>query len=224
MVYDNVNMDLNRIDWLEAQDLLLKLVQILKPLTSEKGERGAVVFRFFVPPPAPFGEEPHFRHPVSLLKTALDATQKQMDAWMEKLDMPKPASQTEPKKEEHSPVPLQAQRVITQVRNAIGSLCTSSNIYEPQAAPLREALKRLKPMIDELIEAVSHDGMPSSDQEKPPEQRLPLPVSPREHIKRLISLPAAPYLPQTRSAQTARKEKKKRKGFWFRSDEEPTKS
>ncbi len=61
-----------------------------------------------------------------------------------------------------TPVTSQAQQVIDQVRQAILTLSSSAYLIDPKAGPLRDALKRLKPFIDQLIEAVSQEGMHSS--------------------------------------------------------------
>lgn len=345
-------MDLNRIEWSKAQDLLIQLVQILSPL-AERGST-AVSFlnkRFFIPPNQEDAQIFRFRHPVSVLKTTLHSAQEQVSEWIEQLPAleeakpdkreveeteqarkkaPVPLPQKEasvqsppPRKGEekaadpnaskktpsseprqNQPLSLQAQKLINQVRDAIGTLCTSSNIVDPKAAPLREALIRIKPLIDEIIKAVSHEGMHPSDDEPDPQFRFPVPRIPRETViarqlpaptnearpreegvklirrhqisKELaeekgresttpvsgaapskdrpippnpnptaplvslapkdkaskqmdkeaearpvdrIALPGAPFHPEIRSLTPSRK-KKKRKGFWFRDDEE----
>ena len=112
---------------------------------------------------------------------------------------------------------MQAKKLIDQVRDAIGVLCTSSNLIDPKAAPLREALLRLKQPIDELIKAVSQEGMHSADEESPKSVQAEIPSDPKRLTR--IALPGAPFTPETRPISPARK-KKKRKGFWFRGDSE----
>lgn len=275
---------------MRAQDLLLHLVQILTPFAEKGTEKKATIStllnnRFFIPPPLSSEETPTFRHPVSLLR----ATQEQLDLWIEQL--PPTAGAPVEKKEgrgeasvvkkegdrpSRPPLFMQAGFVIKQVRDVISSLCTSANLIDPKAPPLRDALVRIKPLIDQLIDAVSHEGgMHSADQEKQRETRLPLPSSARQPllkkffplppshapegkpirsasnqnheethtairvepekdpealfahspkgesvrpVDRMISLPAVPFTPETRSLTAARK-KKKRKRFWGSQEE-----
>ncbi len=228
-------MDLNPVEWTQAQDLLRKLVQTLAPLTNGFAARrpgppntasmigvglDLIPFnkRLFTPS---FGQSlPSFPYPVRLL-TVLRSTQQQMEELIEKLPMAeensfsekisaKPSEKNEkpvlaklvekeglavPKKEgggEHSSVSVsgQAQKIIDQVRDAIGTLSNSANLVDPKAAPLREALKRLKPLVDALIHEVGRGDMPSSDDEAPPTFRFAVPKSPREHLfKKEIPLP-----------------------------------
>ncbi len=87
-------------------------------------------------------------------------------------------------------VASQAQQVIDQVRQAILTLSTSAYLIDPKAGPLRDALKRLKPFIDQLIEAVSQDGMHSAGDGLPPLFRFKIPPSEREALlKKLIPFP-----------------------------------
>jgi hypothetical protein len=315
-------MKMNRVEMLKAQDLLVQLVQIFEPLA--KKEAPSISFlnqRFFIPPNE---DSPmlRLRHPVSLLKTTLDSAQEQIAEWIEQLPADKateisekptaPKEAPAPKKGEapqptlsekqKPPLSLQAQKLIVQVRDAIVTLCTSSNIVDPKAAPLREALIRIKPLIDEIIKAVSQEGMHSGDDEPNPHFRLPVPQTAREHLfkkhiptpqiepkareeapkpiraeqikrapqqerkadettpaprplpeqeaKPLVSpakipqglekipipqeqnplpraldrliLPGAPFHPETRALSPSRK-KKKRKGFWFRDEDDKEK-
>jgi hypothetical protein len=62
-------------------------------------------------------------------------------------------------KQPASPVENQAQKLIEQVRGAILSLSSSSYLFDPIAEPFCDALKRLKPLIDQLIDAVSREGV-----------------------------------------------------------------
>lgn len=201
-------MNLNRLDWMKAQDLLLHLVQILTPFAEKGAEKKATLLnnRFFVPPPLSSEETPAFRHPVSLLR----ATQEQLDLWIEQLP---PTAGTPVEKKEgrgeagavkkegdrpsRPPLFMQAGFVIKQVRDVISSLCTSANLVDPKAPPLRDALVRIKPLIDQLIDAVSHEGgMHSADQEKQRETRFPLPSSARQPLlKKFFPLPP-PHIPE----------------------------
>jgi len=77
----------------------------------------------------------------------------------------------------------QAVRLIDQVRDAIRNLSTSGNLVDPKPGPLRDALQRLKPMIDAFIEAVSQSDMHTPSDGFPPSTRFALPKSAKEHLK-----------------------------------------
>lgn len=221
-------MDLNRVDWSNAQDLLLKLVQILSPFT-EKGTPASLFLnqRFFIPP-LMGGQVSTLRSSVRLL-SSLRTVQKQMGELLEKNE-PSPeagenlqgpvSEKKEPAKtsaeEKKSPpakndLPLykQAQKLIDQVQDAIGNLCQSSHIKDPKEEPLREALKRLKPNLDRMIDGVTHEGMHDAD-EGLPSSRYILPRSPREHLlKKLIPFPEKETSNQASNPQTRSHEFKK---------------
>lgn len=92
-----------------------------------------------------------------------------------------------PPKAKLPPLSRLAQRLIDQVQDAIGKLCQSTNIKDPKEEPLREALKRLKPELDQIIKSVSHEGMHSADEGLPQVFR-PIPRPARENlIKMAIS-------------------------------------
>lgn len=251
-------MDLNPVEWTQAQDLLRKLVQTLTPLTSGVAPRRSPLSpnsasmgpelipfnkRLFIPS---FGESlPSFPYPVRLL-SALRSTQQQMEELIEKLPIAeihfsketaakslkkitaentketaaKPLEKITAEKTEftekesvavqkvpqRSPVSAsvsgQAQKIIDQVRDAIGTLSNSANLVDPKAAPLREALKRLKPLVDALIHAVGRGDMPSSEDEASPTFRFAVPKSPREHLfKKEIPIPKGQE-PSLRKAAT----------------------
>lgn len=217
-------MNLNSIEWAKAQHLLLQLIQGLSPLTSKKNGMGSFLNKRPFLPPSDGCEVLSVRHSVCVLKT----TQEQVTKWIEQL----PAHQGEPVSSGigenktsavrgiNPPLATQAQQLVNQVRDAIGTLCTSSNMIDPKAALLREALLRLKPLIDGMIKAVSHEGMHSADDESHTHSHIP-----NMHILRVpasenrIVLPGAPFNLETRPLSQLRK-KKKRKGFWFRDHEE----
>lgn len=282
-------MNLNGIDWSRAQTLLLKLVEVLVPLTDRNRPDSVVLTRpFFIPPSA---EEIHaLRCPVRIL-TTLHSVQKQVEEWVGK-----EVENGESPSSEKPPISKQAKQLIMQVQNAIGKLCTSTNIQNPEEAPLRETLKTLKPHLDQIIEAVKHEGMHTPSDGLPPSFRYPVATPVRAHLlkkaihfpeaeafqpkkgmhihhaelapktqeekislKRVIepkiepeekkrggeakvfsetvpnitpqeneaaprsiephTLPGAPYVAQQKNITPAPK-KKKRKGFWFRDDEE----
>lgn len=191
-------MDLNRVEWSKAQNLLVQLVQILTPLV-EKDPAVVLNTRFFIPPDAK-GDPLAIRHPVRVLHFA----QRQVAEWIEQLPPSTPpkrggergaANERAPER----PLSTQAQKLINQVRNAICSLCTSSNIVEPKAAPLREALLKIKPYIDEMVRAVSHEGMHSSDDE-------PNPHSPLTTHRFSREVPKAKRLPMPQDREKLREE------------------
>lgn len=250
-------MNLNPVEWSQAQDLLLKLVRILAPLTEDRSIPISSVLskRFFAPPTNEDFQGFQFRNPVRIL-TNLHNVQKQVEELIgepsiENFNASKQAF--EPKKvcrpEQMTPKPFpplskQAQKLINQVQDAIGKLCSSTNIKKPDEAPLRETLKQLKPSLDRMIEAVTHKELhPANDSSS--SFRLPISRSLREEqiIKKVIplsdaevqsekapsevrkeiiertSLPIVPFIPDNRSLSPARK-KKKRKGFWFRDNDD----
>jgi len=267
-------MNLNPVEWARAQELLLKLVQVLGPFAAKEPNPQTMAFsltrNFFVPPS---GEFPRFRYAARLLTTLAEAKM-EVDDWIGKLpeNQPEPGSELSPKpdpknevativkdlapkKENESPktekegaspskemppsskpnasmaanfsfktkkgenfpsdktlgkndmngrtipspssegkanpqVTTQAQKVLDQVRQAILTLSTSAYLVDPKAAPLRDALKRLKPLIDQLIDAVSQDGMHSAGDGLPPLFRFKIPPSEREALlKKLIPFP-----------------------------------
>ncbi len=54
---------------------------------------------------------------------------------------------------------LKAKRLVEEVRVAIQSLSTSSYLSDPQVAPFRAALAKLKPLVDEMIDSLSKNGL-----------------------------------------------------------------
>lgn len=218
-------MDLNRVEWSRAQDLLLQLVQILSPLAERDSPVSFFLNkRFFIPPAlgADDGAFSRFRHPIRLLPT-LHSVQKQVDEMLgetfgtrapqsdETVQQPEsqqrkseilvkkepdpldkkegsPESQTSEEKS-YLALPRQAKKLIDQVQDAISKLCHSTNLKDPKEEPLREALRRLKPNLDRIIEVVTREGMHSANDGFSP-YRFALPRSPRENLlKKLISFP-----------------------------------
>src|SRR5690554_6472885 len=74
-------MNLNPIEWAQAQNLLLKLVQVLSPLTVRPIAPSFFLSRrFFAPPMAPSAD--FFQHhPVKLL-SALHEVRKEVEEWI----------------------------------------------------------------------------------------------------------------------------------------------
>jgi hypothetical protein len=107
----------------------------------------------------------------------LQAAQKEMGDLIEKIPEEKaaPLQKNEALQEERKlpsfsqkeiAFPGQARVLIIQVRGAIQKLASSSNLADPEAKLLRNEIKRLKPLLDSLVETVS--------KEKPAEIRKPL--------------------------------------------------
>lgn len=55
-----------------------------------------------------------------------------------------------------------ANRFVIEVRLAIQTLSTSSYLSDPQPGPLRDALAKLKPLVDEMIDSLSKPGDPDA--------------------------------------------------------------
>ncbi len=171
-------MDTNPIEWPRAQELLLKLVQNLVPLTDRQTAPSVFLSRRFFIPSA---NETHslLRYSVQLL-TTLHAVQKQVEKWVGEVE--------KAPEESALPVAKQAQKLIDQVQDAIGNLVTSSNIKAPKEETLRETLKRLKPNIDRVVEALAHEEEMHAADHFPPPFRFSVPRSPREHLlKKLVA-------------------------------------
>lgn len=54
------------------------------------------------------------------------------------------------------PVSKQAEKLIAQVHVAIAKLTTSKQLKNPEEEPLKEALRKIKPHLDRIVESVSH--------------------------------------------------------------------
>ncbi|MES2273548.1 MAG: hypothetical protein V4487_05115 [Chlamydiota bacterium] len=96
-------------------------------------------------------------------------------------------------------VSKEAFELIREVRQAIHTLSTSSNLSSPQAKTIRSAFEKLKPLIDQLIEAVSEGEMQPSNER--PSHRFALPESPRKYLFKERNV--------TSSSNTPIKERKK---------------
>jgi hypothetical protein len=132
-------MELSRIEWAQAQKLLVTLVQALNP------PQNRIKQNFYLPPSRTDAAALKL-HEIQLLQT-LKLTQKQITEWVERLPEGKASI---PQVQGMSP----SHRLVEQVRVAIQNLSTHENLLNPKAAPLRVAFMRIKPLIDEMIEAV----------------------------------------------------------------------
>lgn len=240
---------MNSVEWSHAQDLLVKLVQILSPLTVRAVPSSLFLHRRFFIPPSVMQEDSFLnKHPIRLLKT-LHAVQKQVDEWIEESLPPKsvqreepqvdspwtkalpreeqavfplpdlqdvqkeplktePLSQPPKEKEKEMPMkeppPLKAQVkiLIHQVQDAIVTLSTSAFIQDPQEAPLREALKKLKPNLDRIIETIAETQENESPQPLSSFRRSIPTASREEFVKKwspslqILEKPILPLLPK----------------------------
>ena len=164
-------MNLNSVEWSQAQELLLTLVRVLTPLTGRAESLSSFLhFRLYFPPAQ---VETQLQRSVSVL-TTLCSVQAQVKEWI--------GEGSEVEKEEvrlELPLARQAQKLIEQVQGAIGKLCSSKHIKNPEAAPVRKTLQTLKPRLDQIVDMVR------------------------------MSLPGAPFVSHVRPLSSARKKKKK---------------
>src|SRR3990167_2158873 len=187
-------MNLNPAEWSRAQDLLLQLVRVLFPLTDRSDSKALFpIQKYFF---APSQTDPSFRfhHAIHLLST-LKSAQIQVNELIEKIpESPSSSKQALPKSSPtgQMTVTLHAKKVVDQVRLAIQTLATSDHLSEPKADPVRVALQRLKPLIDGLIGAISHEVVPFAEEKSASPFRLPLPKSPRDELlRKLLGVPNA---------------------------------
>lgn len=232
-------MDMNPVEWSQAKNLLVKLSQVLSPLTVQTISSSMFLHRRFFIPPSEVQEGTFLnKHPVRLLTAALHKVQKEMEALMGETpieivqkEQPGKATEIKPQEKEvqlntlpvenlgeegqktNSPAPrseqifthskqqpegtvreeskkvlplvAQVKILIHQVQDAIVSLSTSAFIQDPQEAPLREELKKLKPHLDRIIESIAEA------QEKEAISRFPLrpsvPTTSREEFVKNLS-------------------------------------
>lgn len=194
-------MNLNPVDWSKAQELLRTLVQVLTPLTDRPDPISVVISKRFFSPSHSASSPLQLKHPIRILST-LHSVQKTVNEIIGE-PPPKPESIERPKPNElpKNPVsqPLiskQAKKLIDQVQEAIANLCSSTNMKDPKEAPLREALKRLKPELDRLIHVVAEEGKNTTDEGNHPAYRPSIPNSAREE-----TLKKAIFIPETKTGQ-----------------------
>jgi hypothetical protein len=176
--YDIVNnlfkiyMNLNPVEWSQAQDILLNLVQALKPLTERIVPTSFFLSRRFVIPSGLAQEDsPSIlsRQSIRIL-SALHSVQKEVEKWIasppkeacenaEPLEAP-PLKEARVPPREAAPLSKQAQKLIQEVQKAIGELASSTYIQSPTEAPLRAALTKLKPNLDQIIDFMAHEKEP----------------------------------------------------------------
>jgi hypothetical protein len=163
-------MELTQTEWTKVQELLVKLVQALTPITESIAPKSIpdsflVNEHFFIP--KTFLEPvDRFQRPLSIIKT-LHSGQKEVDEMITEVVAAAPVPEEKPKKsslpsfemkkETLNPkgsLPIQAQKLIEEVQETIGKLCNATQMKEPKKLPLEKALKRLKPTLDRIIEMV----------------------------------------------------------------------
>lgn len=197
-------MKLNPVEWSQAQELLIKLVQVLTPLAERTVPASFFLSRRFVIPSGLIQDDLQpflLRHPVRLL-TTLHSVQKQVEQWIAEPPKEVEAGENEkgePVPRETPPLSKQAQKLIDQVQEAIVKLSTSTYVQDPQEVPLREALKKLKPNLDRIIDSMTHEKEPSSRPKAPSHFRHPIPSPYREYV--FAKLNPSPDRPIARTIQ-----------------------
>lgn len=198
-------MNLTPVEWSKAQGLLIKLVQTLAPLTDGSIPSSFLNRRFFIPP-ANEGSLSVFKHPVRLL-TTLHSVQKQVaeligespsqEKALSSTNPPQAKSEQKEAQRPFTPLAKQAKNLIDQVQEAIAKLTSSSYVKDPGEAPLRDTLRRLKPHLDRIIEALAQEGMDFNQERSPSPFRFSLPRSSREElVRKQIHSPMTEPLPK----------------------------
>lgn len=172
-------MNLNSVDWFNAQKLLIKLVQVLSPLTLRTVPSSFFLNRRFITPQSYSHEDFfHERSPVQLL-TKLQSVQKEIEEWVGGDFRPKKESVKSVSKE-NLPLVKQAKVLIQQVQEAIGKLSNSSFIQKPQEGPLLQTFNELKPKLDQIIREVTEQ---KPEESPSPSRYIPTPER-KEILKR----------------------------------------
>lgn len=198
-------MDLNSVDWSNARNLLVKLAQALSPLADNTSSITNTIFlnRRFVPPQHDLGADFYERHPVQIL-IKLHEVQKQVEELIDDPEAPKETPETRFKNNPKTaaskesafeverpkngasqtpsilPLVRQAKELVHQVQEAIVKLSSSLYIKDPNEAPLRETLKKLKPDLDRIIQTIAE--IQRKPAEKGEKISLPIPVPKRQEV------------------------------------------
>lgn len=188
-------MNMNPVEWSQVREVLIR--QILTPSTERMVLASLFLSRCFVIPSGFMQDDLQpflLRHPVRLL-TTLHSVQKQVEQWI--AEPPKemeaeerPATHLsrseigarQPFPKETSSLSKQAQKLIDQVQDAIVKLATSTYIQDPQEVPLREALKKLKPNLDRIIDSMTQERERPLQPNTLSSFHHPIPASDREHV------------------------------------------
>jgi hypothetical protein len=199
---------MNPIDWPEARNLLLKLLKDLTPFTDRPGDVKTALLnkRFSIPF---FDQSDSLKPRIQLLSNL-----KSVSDWMGKVT---PPARTKPQVTVSSTEI--AQKLVEQVRGAIHNLSSSSFLNSPKDAQLRDVMRKIKPLLDDLIETVTQvSESQSSNKERPFKQVVPVQLR-EAMLKKQIAFPHGIAVPYTAPARSARREKNKRKGSWFGGEE-----
>lgn len=189
------NMDLNFVDLGDVRHLLVELARALSPLANPTSSAANSLFltRRFTPP-EDLPTALYQRHPVQVL-VKLHEVQEEVQKWVgasepeeqaqilakeskEKIPEKELKPQTKAASFEHpqlraglrkdasiSPLVREAKQLIHQVQGAIARLSSSSLIQQSDETILRDALKKLKPGLDRIIQAIAEV------QQKSPEEK-----------------------------------------------------
>lgn len=132
---------LSYLECLQAQNLLVEIVQELAPWTHR-----LVPASFFLSRRFSFSKEEGSGRK-SLEK--LIALRKKVELFTGKAN--------NKKKTEKSPLPQQAEKVIDQVQKAIGRLASSGFIRDPKEDEIKEVLLKVQPKLDQIIEKAQEE-------------------------------------------------------------------
>ncbi len=201
---------MNSVEWTQAQGLLKKFIDALSPLTVQAAVSSDFLNRRFFVPPHLASNDYFQRHPVRLL-LVLREVEKEVGEWIgktEKKTESKPTKvENKPSSKEPIPIGKQAKELIRQVQEAIGKLSNSRYIQNPQEAPLRKVLVKLKPDLERIIDAVSELLESQGEIPKKAPLRRAVPVSTRQERleKLLFSTKDTPFPDAAPTKRTDRK-------------------
>lgn len=231
---------ISREDWNLAQGVLVQLAKLLPELTGERRESSplpaiptayARLFSFAIDKnPVPI------KNKISLI---LKQAQAQISAIIEEPTAPKSKEKTvesvkspqEPNSEKRSPILSKnapasiaqpAKLAIDEVRIAIRSLATSSNLVLPQQEQVKRALEKVKPHLDRLIDAVEANPDMHSAADERREPALPPSRMNRERETLFKNKPPLPFV-ESQSIKRLEKEISQRDSVLSKkSERQPT--
>jgi hypothetical protein len=201
----------SRADWLKAQELLVGLVQALNPVVQGIPSSSLVLTKKIFIPPKDALSMPQTARPVQKILPVLLQARKEVAQLIQVLEEATVEPEAKEKKGEVAkPIPNRVvpspvrevgkvvpkalsfpiQKAIFEVRSVIQALSSSAYLEQPKANVLQTALKKIRPVIEQLIDAVEMDGK-SEEMEKdskkhlfrfgiPKEMRKPLERIPRQ--------------------------------------------
>ncbi len=183
MFYDKVNMNLTPVDWNDAQNLLIKLVQALSPLTVRAIPASFFFNRRFIIPQSYSHEEFQHRVFVRILST-LHEVQKEVEEWiaepheeMKTLKEVREVSKSRSKAKENleeKPVRREGaepKEKNDEARKEIPSTSKGKHFYE-ESRPLTKQAKELIHQVQEAIGQLSHSDNIKEPKETPLIQTL----------------------------------------------------